>query len=889
MALKKSEIYGTLTKCTNKLRSNSGIGAESFKNYVLILLFLKYVSDRVKSGENTILVIPEGCTFDDIVAMKGMKGGTKKYIPGVSDGYSTIGDGINKVIGRIVEVNELQDVINIADHDFCDKKLGNAEDSSKLISELVSAFQDDGLDFSQNRAADDDLIGDAYEYLMRNFASQAGKDKGQFYTPTEVSRLIALLIGIDMDERPQISAYDPTCGSGSLLLRVRAAAKHNVSLDGQDIDPANIELSYLNMIIHGCETADIRVGDTLNSPQHVDNGQLRTFDYVVSNPKFSLHNWMNGAKVEDTYGRWNSEIGVPPQQYGDFAFLLHCVKSLKHDGKCAIILPNGVLTRGGDEEKLRKWLVEQHLLSGIIAFPPNAFFGTSIAGNVLIIDKKRPQDGVFFIDASELGYKDADSKIRLREQDIKRITDVWRARKDEEHFAHLATYEKVLHEGEEEPSYEIEHNGFALNLSLYVTPVDKEVHQNIEAHLHGGIPNDDIDRMKYYWDICSDLRDSLFVPLRDGFSKLSISKEKVAITIEGNKSFIAQAKIFEESLNAWCNTIKADMLDVEKNNDPKTIIASWGQSILDKFENCRSLVDAYDVYDQLMGYYNDSLQDDLYIISNGGWMPKLIEPVKKTIKWSDLTCDLLPVNIAIQHFLGDLKGSLVARENDLSRLQESMTSLIEENEEDFDESIFHGKLNISSVKKKLECCVCKRLTEKEVAVLREIMAIFNSKKTLNAADKKTIANLSGSVKYLFEEGKNISKSIVSNLLKNSESWEYSTTEQRELWAEYATMLENEKTLKDQIKNLSATLLTEIRRVFSELTPDVAKPIIVNEKWIAEITERIAKEMPTITNNISAEVSSLVKRYENTLGELNDKFIDKESAVLIHLKDMGFEL
>lgn len=871
MALKKSEIYSTLIKCANKLRSNSGIGAESFKNYVLILLFLKYVSDRVKSGEKTILTIPEGCTFDDIIKMKGTK---------------TIGDGINKIIGKIAEENELQDVINLTDHDFCDKKLGNAEDSSKLISELVSAFQDDGLDFSQNRAADDDLIGDAYEYLMRNFASQAGKDKGQFYTPTEVSRLIAQLIGIDLDERLQISAYDPTCGSGSLLLRVRAAAKHTVSLFGQDIDPANIELSYLNMIIHGCETADIRVGDTLNSPQHVDNGQLRTYDYVVSNPKFSLHNWMNGAKVEDTYGRWNSEIGVPPQQYGDFAFLLHCVKSLKFDGKCAIILPNGVLTRGGDEEKLRKWLVEQHLLSGIIAFPQNAFFGTSIAGNVLIIDKKRVQDGVFFIDGSELGYKDADSKIRLREQDIKRVTDVWRARTDEEYFAHLATYEKVLHEGEEDPTYEIEHNNFALNLSLYVTPIDKEVHQNIEAHLHGGMPNEDIERMNQYWNVCSTLKEALFSPLRDGFSQLATDKDAIAETIECNESFKAQSKTFDESLVQWCDAVKPEMLAIDKDNDPKSIIANWGQSILDKFKDCNSLVDAYDVYDQLMGYYNDLLQDDLYMISNGGWLPKLNVPTKKNIKWTDLTCDLLPVDIAINHFLKNTKNELDSKESELAELQEKMNSLIEDNEDDFDDSLFYGKLNAANLKKKLEHCSAIQLSEDDIAFLKSLIPFLEKS---NKANKETVANLCHSHNELFEGVDAVNKKVVTNLLNNSENWEYSTPEQRELWAEYADKLESEKALKDDIKVLSAKLLAEIRRVYTELTPESAKLIIVNEKWLADITGRIAKEMQTITHNITAEVSTLVKRYENTMGELNNAFMEKESAVLNHLKVMGFEL
>ena len=870
MALKKSEIYSTLTKCTNKLRSNSGIGAESFKNYVLILLFLKYVSDKIKSGEPTLLEIPEGCTFDDIIDLKGK---------------NEIGDKINIIIGKIADVNGLHDVINLTDHDFCDKKLGSTEDSSKLISELVAAFQDDGLDFSQNRAADDDLIGDAYEFLMRNFASQAGKDKGQFYTPTEVSRLIAQVIGIDLDDRPQISAYDPTCGSGSLLLRVRAIAKHNVSLDGQDIDPANIELSYLNMFIHGCETADIRVGDTLNAPKHVENGQLRTYDYVVSNPKFSLHNWMNGAKESDEYGRWNPEIGVPPQQYGDFAFLLHCVKSLKYDGVCAIILPNGVLTRGGDEARLRKWLVEQRLLSGIIAFPANAFFGTSIAGNVLVIDKKRSHDGVLFIDASELGYKDADSKIRLREQDIKRVTDVWRARKDVPHFAHLATYDLEQKENESVPMYEIERNGFALNLSLYVTPRDKEIHQNIEAHLHGGIPSFYVERMQDYWDVCNDLKQSLFIPLREGYFDLAIPKSEISKSVESNESFQRQASHFNDTLAQWCNDIKVEMDKVEKDNDPKSLIASWSQNVLNTFTSCKSLIDAYDVYDQLMGYYNDILQDDLFMISRDGWMPKLVVPTKKTIKWTDLSCDLFPIDLAIMKFLPELKAQLDDKENALANVQEEMNNLLEDNDDDFQAQLFWGKLNAKNIRAKLEVCSAIKLSDEDVEFLQSLMPYFEKN---NKANKEARARLCANRNDLFD-GVTPSKKVITTLLKNSERWQYSTPEQRELWSQYVDLLDKETELKKEIKELSGKLLNEIIRVYGELTAEIVKPIIITDKWLADIKERITKEMNNATHNISADITTLAERYENTLSSLHSTYIEKENAVLNHLRNMGFEL
>lgn len=814
MALKKSEIYSTLTKCANKLRSNSGIGAESFKNYVLIILFLKYVSDKVKSGDNTVLVIPEGCYFEDIVALKGKK---------------TIGNSLNKIIEKISEANDLQDIINLSDHDFCDKKLGNAEDSSALIADLISAFQDDGLDFSHNRAADDDLIGDAYEYLMRNFASLAGKDKGQFFTPTEISRLMALLIGIDQDDRSMVSAYDPTCGSGSLLLRVRAAAKHNVSLDGQDIDPANIELSYMNMVIHGCETPDIRQGDTLNNPKHTINEKLQTYDYVVSNPKFSLHNWMLTAKETDKYGRWNPDMGVPPQQYGDFAFLLHCVKSMRPNGKCAIILPNGVLTRGGDEERLRKWLMEQRLLSGIIAFPANAFYGTSIAGNVLVLDNHRVADGVFFIDASELGYKDADSKIRLREQDIKRVIDVWRARKDVPHFAHLSTFEATQQEGEETPMYEIQRNGYNLNMSRYVVPKDKEIHQNIDGHLHGGIPAYDIDQLQGYWDMCPSLREALFVPFREGFYSLAVDKHKVSETIKSEPSFKAQEDVFCNTIQQWCEQTKPLMLAVGKDNKPKDVIAQWGQNILDTFKKCHSLVDAYDVYDQLLGYYNDSMQDDLFMISRDGWMPKLIEPAKKSPKWTDLTCDLLPVSLAVQVLLPDLKRQFDIKTAELANVQEQISTMIEDDEGYLDDSVFYGKRNAANIKKK----------QKE-ATQPDMQGVYSK-------------------------------------------------EQRDLWQQFLDLLENEKSIKAEIKVLDVKLYKEIKRVYAELTEDKARSIIVNDKWLADITARISDEMQTAMHRIVTEVNDMHGRYEFTLGQLRLLLNVKETEVEDHLIEMGFEL
>lgn len=776
MAIKKSELYSTLAKCTNKLRSNCGLDAELFKNYVLIMLFLKYISDRKRSGELELIEIPDGCMFEDIVKLKNTL---------------NIGDGINKIIGQIKDANDgVLDFINIHEHDFCDKRLGAPKEASNVISELVAAFQSEGLDFTRNRAADDDLIGDAYEYLMRNFASQSGKDKGQFYTPTEVSRLMAKLIDIDKDTRRNVSVYDPTCGSGSLLLRTRAAAKNGlqVSLQGQELVHGNVELCNLNMIIHGYEEADIRQGDTLNSPKHEHEGVLDQFDYIVSNPPFSLHNWMSTAKEDDQFGRWNHEVGVLPQQYGDFAFLMHVVKSLKHNGRAAIILPNGVLMRGGDEETLRRWLVDQQLISGIVALPPNTFYGTGIAGNIIVIDKNRSRDGIFFIDASRGFYKDEDSKNRLREQDLRHISDCWERRESVPGYAKLATYED-----------DIIPQGYNLNIPRYVAAPDKEVVHNIEAHLHGGLPKYDIDKMSSLWNVCPSLRSTLFSEFRPGFFQLNSAEDAIEEYIESDSDFMRQHKAFKEAFKRWCDSVRPLMLGADMDCHPKEEIETWSGMLLDTLTDVPTLIDRYAAYDCLMNYWAETMQDDLYMVSRDGWGKiSIITPAKKSYKWIDLHCDLLPVSLVVDKFFPDKRDEYFAKESEIGRLTADL----------------------------------KETTENEDG--EEVLVIADEKKR-KAMEKEL------------------------------------------------------KKLKADLKALNTELISEILDTYHSFkAPDVCR-IVVEDKRLADIRNRELSEMDAVTASISEQVQSLHHRYAETLSEIERNVADSESAVISHLKTMGFEL
>src|SRR5258705_7547632 len=323
MALKKSELYSSLWASCDELRG--GMDASQYKDYVLVLLFVKYVSDRYANQPYAPISIPEGASFADMVALKGK---------------SDIGDQINKkILGPLQKANKLSDMPDFADP----TKLGSGNEMVQRLTNLIAIFENPALDFSKNRADGDDLLGDAYEYLMRHFATESGKSKGQFYTPAEVSRILAKVVGIGPKTRQDQTVYDPTCGSGSLLLKAAAEAPRGITIYGQEKDNATWALSRMNMILHGNEVADIRKGDTITSPQLTKGDQLRTFDFVVMNPPFSVKSWSNG--LDKDYGRF--EFGRPPEKNGDYAFLLHVIKSLKSTGKSPVILPHGGPFPGG--------------------------------------------------------------------------------------------------------------------------------------------------------------------------------------------------------------------------------------------------------------------------------------------------------------------------------------------------------------------------------------------------------------------------------------------------------------------------------------------------------------------------------------------------------------
>ena len=661
MAIKKSQLYTKLWQACDELRG--GMDASQYKDYVLVVLFIKYISDRAKNGDRDLYIdLPEGCAFDDLVALKGK---------------SDIGERLNVILSKIAEANEqLADTITNAD--FSDvNKLGKGKDLVETVSRLIGVFQDKDLDLSNNRAADDDLIGDAYEYLMKNFATQSGKSKGQFYTPGEVSRVMARVVNIAKDDRPMISAYDMTCGSGSLLIRAAAESARpfdKIAIEGQELDLATIGMAKMSMVIHGIDDAELKHGNTISDPQHkVDDTHLKTFDYCFANPPFSVKGWMKGLEENDPFSRWGYGEGVapiPPPKCGDYAFLLHMIASLKSKGKGAIILPHGVLFRGNAEGEIRKFIVEKRIISGIIGLPANLFFGTGIPACIIILDKENAlkSKGIFMIDAKD-GFAKDGAKNRLRECDIRRITDAWEAQADEPHYARMVSYD------------EIEKNGYNLNIPRYIAPANKEVRQDITAHIKGGIP--DADAKGY--------PAALFKPLRKGYVRLKGEASDVAANLESDPVTAKESDAYLSEIASWIRYFSGQGYEIKVGDNPKDLIKTWGDRLMLEMQGLESsLVNIYAPYEHLMNYWAETLQDDCYLISRDGWKVELLPPAKKNASWEDYFCDLLPVEVVVEATftaerdrIAQLKAELEEVSACLAAVDEKLAD--EEGEDEIDE------------------------------------------------------------------------------------------------------------------------------------------------------------------------------------------------------------
>lgn len=811
MAVKKSQLYSTLWESCNALRGS--MDASQYKDYVLMILFVKYLSDKAHQKQ-TPLQIPDGCYFEDFVALKQ---------------NDHIGELINEKLEAIREANAIY-IGDLTLPNFNDPaKLGETKTRTETLSKLIAEFQRNELNFGLNRAADDDLLGDAYEYLMKNFAAESGKSKGQFYTPAEVSRVMAKVLHLENLHRAGETIYDPTCGSGSLLLRaLNETSTGKCAIRGQELDSTTAALAKLNMLLHGIVTAQIKVGDTLNSPKFTSGGMLETFDVCVANPPFSKKNWLDTGGESDEYHRWSATL-LPPYKCGDFAFLLHLIASMKENtGRGACILPHGVLFRGNAEYEIRKDIVKKKYIKGIIGLPPNLFFGTGIPACIIIIDKagREKSEGIFMINA-KYGYIKDGAKNRLREQDIKLIVDTWNNWIDVPHFARFVKWT------------EIERNDYNLNISRYISPLDTRIVQDINAHLNlrGGLPEHDIQQMSPYWEACPTLKSTLFSDLAPGYFKLNCSISSIGQSIAQDNSFKKQTAHYKDIISNWLGPIRSSMLAIEKNCTPKSIIGEWGESLLAAIPE-HSLVNRYDVYNYLMNYWLDTMQDDCYMVSNDGWVAQPYTPqpkekkkkdgtiekpkVKVATSINDIVCDLLPVDIVVNEYFSAEKQTIDGLSSRVEETQGRIDTLLEEKSEFFEdfEKVSETKINVA---------------------LKE--ALRGKRKE----DRETLL----------------------------------------IWREYSLLCQQKKAMSKQLAAYHRALLLSVFGKYEGINQEEVKDLVVNKKWQESLEQLFIGAMQTVSKAINQQVTSLAQRYELTLGNIRQDVKDYEEKVSSHFTNMGY--
>ena len=830
--MNKQQLASKIWQSANKMRSK--IEANEYKDYILGFIFYKFLSDKeveyLKKTDWTDEDIKEYLNEENIEEVQSiqknlgyfisyenlfstwLKKGSDFGVDNVRDALSAFSRLINnshkKVFDRIF--NTLQTGLS---------KLGESSGAqTKAISELLKLIKD----IPMNGKQDYDVLGFIYEYLISNFAANAGKKAGEFYTPHEVSLLMSEIVAHHLKEKDKIEIYDPTSGSGSLLINIgQAVSKHmkdknRIKYYAQELKENTYNLTRMNLIMRGILPDNIvtRNGDTLEEdwPYFDESDPNRTYnplyvDAVVSNPPYSQA-WDPKDKENDPrYARF----GLAPKSKADYAFLLHDLYHIKPDGIMTIVLPHGVLFRGGEEEKIRTSLIENNHIDTIIGLPSNIFFGTGIPTIVMVLKQKRVDTDILIIDASK-GFAKEGKNNKLRGCDIKKIVDTWVARKNIDKFSKVVSRD------------EIRGNEYNLNIPRYVDSSEKAESWDIYASMFGGIPNVELDELAHYWTEFPTLKSALFDSNNDSYATLAV--DNVVETIAHN----TELKTFIDRYNASFENF-ADFLEIELIENMQSVVVSREKEKIaeDIFNRLSftSLIDKYQAYQLFDDKWKDIAIDIEIMQSEGFQAVKKVDAnmvLKNNVEVQDgYVGRIIPFGLIQKTMLVAETASLQELENNLNSVSSEFIEILESFSEE----------------------------EKE-----ENKDIFNENQ-----DSFVNAELTKYARQLQKD-----KSMF-----NEDSPEY-----RIVTA--SNLIIKERELKREIKKQSQELLTKSKVAIENLT-DTEAISLLKEKWIISLLREL-KQMPIVLiEELASKIKRLADKYQTTLLDIELEINKSENELL----------
>ena len=831
--MNKQQLATKIWKSANKMRSK--IEASEYKDYILGFIFYKFLSEREenflkKDGyeEEDLNTVTEDdqdvvdylqtrigyfISYDNLFST-WLKMGSDFDVSNVTDALSAfsrlISDNYKRVFDGIFQT--LESGIS---------KLGSSsKEQSKAVRDLIYLINDIPMDGQQ----DYDVLGFIYEYLISNFAANAGKKAGEFYTPHEVSLLMSEIIAEHLKDRKEIKIYDPCSGSGSLLINIgKSVSKYmdgqnNIKYYAQELKQNTYNLTRMNLVMRGILPDNIKVrnGDTLEEdwPDFEDSDPVGTYeplyvDAVTSNPPYS-QNWDPSDKENDP--RY-ADYGVAPKRKADYAFLLHDLYHIKSDGIMTIVLPHGVLFRGGEEGDIRRNLIEKNKIDAIIGLPSNIFFGTGIPTIIMVLKQKREYTDVLIIDASK-GFVKEGKNNKLRACDIKRITDTIKNRTTIDKFSRVVSRD------------EIRSNDYNLNIPRYVDSSEKSESWDIYASMFGGIPNSEINELKEIWKVFPSLKNQLFKASNEQYSSFNTNnlKELVNNNLEV-KEFINK---YNQSLSGFDTTLKELLID----NANDLNIAQTSTIISDELFNRLkpiALIDPYEAYQDFDNKWIE-ISTDLEMIQTEGFdCTKLVDPkmvIKKKNNKEDEVQDgwlghIIPLDLVQELYLKEDKQTLLSKENRVSEIESSIEEILES------------------------------LTEDE-----------------KQSD------------YYEEEKNKFDDKLVKAALKNQDL----ESETKNKLKTYQSLVNEKKTLNKEIKKESESLEKNSKETIENLSDDEVNNMLI-KKWIDPLMDLLQKIPMNIINELIKALESLSKKYEVTFEDIENEINQTEKELISMIDDL----